>query len=186
MSNKRFHFAGLIFLTLIQIFIPSKMIIDQERTLKYGKEFRFKTAPVDPVDPFRGRYVLLNFEDYKVPVSPGSVWIWGEEVYAEITTGADGFSGFSKISKIKPGKDVDFLKVKITSVPFSENYVYVSLLMDRFYMEEFKAPIAERIFNESVADSNSVTYGVLMVKNGEGVLKDVQIDGVSLVELTNP
>ena len=47
-------FLGVSF---IQIITPLSMIIKRESVLKNGGQFKFKTAPVDPYDAFRGRYV---------------------------------------------------------------------------------------------------------------------------------
>ena len=54
----------LIFLAvvLVQLVVPAKMIFDKEVILKTGTIYKFKTQPIDPSDPFRGKYVTLNYE----------------------------------------------------------------------------------------------------------------------------
>ena len=37
-------------------------IYKRESVLHHGRVFKFQTAPVDPVDAFRGRYVALSFQ----------------------------------------------------------------------------------------------------------------------------
>jgi uncharacterized membrane-anchored protein len=50
---------------LAQWFVPAQMIYDQEQVLREGKTYHFKTAPIDPSDPFRGKYITLSFERCK-------------------------------------------------------------------------------------------------------------------------
>ena len=62
MLNKRYLFAGFILVALLQLFVPANMIWQEEGTIQEGTEFHFKVAPVDPNDPFRGKYISLAFE----------------------------------------------------------------------------------------------------------------------------
>ncbi|HMB62545.1 MAG TPA: hypothetical protein VKN36_05700, partial [Eudoraea sp.] len=54
---------------------------------------------------------------------------------------------------------------------------------DRFYMEESKANEAELTYRQSQRDTSKITYALVRIKNGEAVLKDVMIDGISIREL---
>ena len=54
---------------------------------------------------------------------------------------------------------------------------------NRFYMDEDKALAAENLYFESLADTTKRTYAVVYIKEGKAVLQDVQIDGVSVVDL---
>jgi hypothetical protein len=45
-----------------------------------------------------------------------------------------------------------------------------------------KAVEAERLYNLSAGDSTLLTYAVVMVRNGNGVVKDVRVNEASLVE----
>jgi uncharacterized membrane-anchored protein len=46
----------------LQLGVPAAMVLREEATLRGGAELRFRAGPVDPVDPFRGRYVALSLE----------------------------------------------------------------------------------------------------------------------------
>ena len=50
----------IIFLVvaLAQISVPASMIWKRQRTLREGRLWKFRTAPVDPVDAMRGRYLV--------------------------------------------------------------------------------------------------------------------------------
>jgi uncharacterized membrane-anchored protein len=46
----------------LQIFILLVMIAMKWYTVSYGTKILLKTTPVDPWDPFRGDYIILNYE----------------------------------------------------------------------------------------------------------------------------
>ncbi len=50
-------------------------------------------------------------------------------------------------------------------------------------MEESKASDAEEIYAKSLQDTTQLTYALVSIKNGDAVLKDVLIDGVSIKEI---
>lgn len=64
----------LIVLFAIQLAIPGYMIFEQNQILTEGTAYKFKTRPIDPYDPFRGRYVTLAFEANQevIPVVDGA------------------------------------------------------------------------------------------------------------------
>ncbi len=53
----------------------------------------------------------------------------------------------------------------------------------RYYMEESKAKAAELAHRRSLRNDQEVTYALVNIKNGDAVLKDVMINGVSVKEL---
>jgi uncharacterized membrane-anchored protein len=55
---------------LAQLAVPASLIWKREQTLRHGSVWKFRTAPVDPVDAFRGRYVALEFEAEGQTISP--------------------------------------------------------------------------------------------------------------------
>jgi uncharacterized membrane-anchored protein len=62
MNMKKLQFALMLFavLSFFQLGMPVWMIANREMTLRDGKQFRFRVAPVDPYDAFRGRFVALQ------------------------------------------------------------------------------------------------------------------------------
>ena len=49
-------------------------------------------------------------------------------------------------------------------------------------MEESKAYNAELAYNESASDTNNITYALVSIRNGNAVVKDVIINGISIVQ----
>ncbi len=81
MKNKK-GFILFCLVALVQVSIPLSMIYRSEKTLENGKVFLFKTAPVDPYDAFRGKYVQLGFEHSRVSTNlPHGSFRGGEKAY---------------------------------------------------------------------------------------------------------
>ena len=113
MNNKKILFSLFALMVLAQLLAPSQMIYDQENILANGKLFKFKTQPVDPNDPFRGKYISLSFEQNKIFVKNSTNFHEGETVFVKLKTDTNGFAKITSISKTEPAEDLDYLKLKI-------------------------------------------------------------------------
>lgn len=178
---KKITLILLVTTFLFQWFVPLNMIMQQETILKEGTTFKFKTEPVDPNDPFRGKFVVLNYAADVVDVSNGQEWFQGAPVYVLIQNDSDGFAEIASIEKVAPTGDVHFIKAEIGYV-WGQNptQVRIKYPFERFYMEENKAPKAEVMFREVWRDSSATIYGLVVVKEGQAALADVLVDGVSI------
>ncbi|MEL7005272.1 MAG: GDYXXLXY domain-containing protein, partial [Bacteroidota bacterium] len=177
-------FTLFALMVLAQLYVPAKMIYDQEDILNSGNSFKFKTQPIDPEDPFRGRYVALNFEEISQKQDTGLFEV-GDNVFASFETGKDGFAMIKSISKTAPENESDYLKTYVSYIISSRNgeSIAIDIPFDRFYMEEFKATEAEKTYWNSLRDTSKMTYAIVFLKNGNYALQNVMIDGVSLQEL---
>ena len=182
--NKKNQLLIFAVVALAQLYVPAKMIWNQESILKDGVEYKFKTAPIDPNDPFRGKYITLSFEETNYTVQDETDWGRGEQVYVLLKTDTSGFAKIDSVSKQIPSSDQDFVKAKVWFVSGNdENNLSIDYPFNRFYMEESKAKDAEITYRESQMDTTKTTYALIQVKNGDAVLKDVLIDGVPLKKL---
>lgn len=184
MNTKKLLITAFILVVLAQWFVPARMILDQETVLRSGKEYRFRTAPLDPSDPFRGKYITLNFRDDHFPVSKDEVWRSGENIYVLLTGDQEGFATIRSVSKEKPRTGTDFVKAKVRYMSYDRaKTLYIDYPFDRYYMEESKAPRAERLYNESRTDTTRKAYALVRVLGSKAVLEDVLINGVSIKAL---
>lgn len=180
MNNRKLLLFTFVVVVLAQLFVPSKMIWDREDTLKTGTEFKFKTTPIDPSDPFRGKYITLNYEENSYPIQDGSQWSGSETCFLSVTTDEEGFAKIDSVTKLEP-QHSDFVKAKVYYVIGDE--LFIDYPFERYYMEESKAYPAELVYRESQRDTSTNCYALVSVKNGDAVLKDVMINGSSIVEL---
>ncbi|MCE3227662.1 MAG: hypothetical protein K0S32_2213 [Bacteroidetes bacterium] len=181
---KKLVIALFVLVCLVQLAVPSKMIMDQENVLQAGKEYKFRTAPVDPYDPFRGKYVTLSFEANRYTLANDTTWEKAQDVYVLLGTDSAGYAIISEVRHEAPTETgVDYVLAKVNSA-YSDQ-LNIDYPFERFYMEENKAPEAEKRYREANRRNNTQqeAYAVVYVKEGEAALKDVMIDGVSLRDL---
>lgn len=164
---------------LMQIITPLSMIIRRESVLKNGQQFKFKTAPVDPYDAFRGRYVALRIEEDKVPSPEGVSLRSDQRVYAYITVDEQGFAKFSTVATSRP-KDVPYIEARVECI--YKNNVHLDLPLDRYYMEEKAAPVAEKIYREHTRRDKQDAYVLVRLKDGFAVIEELYVGGKRIEE----
>ncbi|MFZ1289259.1 MAG: GDYXXLXY domain-containing protein [Melioribacteraceae bacterium] len=183
MKNKKILFTIFFLVVIIQLFVPAKMIYDNEDVLSTGKEFKFRTAPIDPIDPFRGKYIFLQYKENIIEIENEKNWKIGETVFLILENDKNGFAKIKSVSMKFIQNNNNFVKAKIVSI-FS-NKLTINYPFDRFYMEETKAGKAETSYNKSLADTNKITYALVAIKNGNAVLKNIFIDDIPIKEFVN-
>lgn len=181
MANKKLLLVTFCVVALIQLYVPAKMIFDSEDVLTTGKEFKFKTEPIDPNDPFRGKYITLRFEENHMEQLTDTNWVANQDIYVELIRDVDGYAKIKTISKTEPSNTEDYVKSKVNYYSqFNEKVVYIDYPFERYYMEETKAPDAEIAYRESARDTSQNTYALVNIKKGQAVLKDVFINEISI------
>lgn len=82
----------LLFWTLVavQALVPLGLIAWNEVALAHGTEVVLRTAPVDPLDLFRGRYVTLSYEISSLPATGARD---GDTVYVALRRSGDRWTG---------------------------------------------------------------------------------------------
>ncbi len=171
---------------LAQWIIPGKMVYDSENVIKEGAVLKFKTMPIDPSDPFRGKYITLNFEANCIEFADSTDWQAGEKVFVTFTTDSAGFAIAENISRTAGDSD-SFLQ---TTVDYVTNYdgeykVCFKLPFNRFYLEESKASQAEQLYWQAQRDSSQIAYGLVSMGAGQAVLNNVIVNDKPIVDIIN-
>lgn len=185
MNYSKLIFPLFIVVALIQLFVPTKMILDRESILANGKEYKFKTAPIDPTDPFRGKYITLNFSERSISLDTTENWKRDETIYVHLAEDQEGFAKIQGISKKKPSKEIGFVKAKVKYTRrHADQTIQITYPFERYYMEESKAYDAERFTRRRIqTDSNQVVYAVVRILEGESVLQNVMVNGKKIETL---
>jgi len=175
-------FIIFIIVALAQLFIPAKMIFNQEDILKTGTVYKFKTRPVDPSDPFRGKYITLNY-DMNSTNSKDTLWLRNQDVYVYIKKDNLGFAELHEVSANALDIDYDYVIAEVNKYNKNTKKLTFNLPFNRFYMEETKAKPAEDTYRKAQNDSlpNNI-YGLVYIKDGEAILKDVIVNDVSIAK----
>lgn len=185
MINKTYIWPIFAIMILAQLYLPAKMILDSESTIKNGMAYKFKTQPVDPYDPFRGKYIDLRYEvemeKYDLDGLANEELQEVYKAYAEIRTNSDGFAEISNLSTEKQNLSGDYIEVKIRSR--QKDKVTINLPYNRYYMEESIAKPSEDYVREIRRDSTVNVYGIINIKDGNGVLIEVMINGRPITDV---
>ena len=182
----RYALFGL--LCLAQIAVPATMVVEHQRTIASGTPWRFQTAPVDPNDPFRGRYVRLGFAAARdaIPMAnSGMIYIAsGTRMYAELAAGPDGFAHLVRLHEERPASG-DYLDVFVRNMqPPNDRKdkgqpaaAFVRLPFDRYYLPEDRAQAVEREYAEATRSARENTYAEVRILNGHAALVSLVLKG---------
>lgn len=185
---KKILLIAFIITVIVQWIIPLRMIWQKETVLRNGKVFNFLTEPVDPSHPFKGRYIILNYEasNYVTTHLDSSINGYDQDVYVLLNRDKDGFAKVQQLVKEKPDNTADFVKASVYYVNRYENdsaSIRINFPFTEFYMDEFKAPKAESMYRESTIDSTQKAYALVSVLDGDAVVKDVMINDKPIMQV---
>jgi uncharacterized membrane-anchored protein len=186
---------GFVVMVAAQWYAPLSMVYDSEKIVDEGVEYRFRTAPVDPSDPFRGKYITLNFEaETYVPADTNELHFnYDQQVYATITPDSLGFAKITRLAAEPPDADIDYMTV--TFRYGSKGYEYASgerispsinleFPFQRLYVEESKASEAEKFYWEAARnDSTLVCYAMVRILKGNSTLVDVMVNDRPIIDI---
>lgn len=170
-----------------QIAVPASMIVQHERTRANGTPWRFQTAPVDPNDPFRGRYVQLDFAAGRQALflveREGAHVRLDDRLYAELVRDESGFARLGNLHQTRPEAG-EYLDVFVRDIDYDREggppSYKVRLPFDRFYLPETKAPEVERAYAEASRKARERTYAEVRVSRGHAALVSLVLDGKSV------
>jgi len=181
---KKWIIPAFLVLCLVQLYAPLSLIVTHNAVLTKGKLFRFKVAPVDPNDPFRGKYITLRYEVNSVKVKNVNEFLGNTKAYVILKTDPHGYAMIENISLRRPNSPVDYVEVPAYVINIDDkNIVDVEFPFRRFYMEETKAVRAEKLFLQTQRNPGVSTVALVYVRNGAAVLEDVLINGESVNKL---
>lgn len=180
LKDKRVIWILLALMMAVQLYIPASMIWGKERIIEEGELMKFRIAPIDPNDPFRGKFIILSYLENTVENEAEEYWEYGEKAFAILREDSFGYAYPIGLQREKPANGY-FVKVSVMSS--SNESVWIEYPFNKYFMEESKAPLAEKLYFEAIMDGDIDIYALVYINDGEAVLEDVQIDGISIEEL---
>ncbi len=186
----RYYLIGLLIVMVIaQWVVPATMIFEQESILTEGATYKFKTAPFDPSDPFRGSYLTLRFAEARHEIDSSLTFKDKDNVFVNLTRDESGFAVIKNISTTRPD-DGDYVVAQTgyespvwdreRDVKTNKKEVAIIFPFNRFYLEESKAKDADRAYQDSNRDSTQVSYAIVKVRKGKSAIEDVILNGESV------
>lgn len=166
---------------LIQLGAIGNQIWTYERVLKEGEAFWFNVRPLDPYDPFRGRYVTLRFEKAnEAPLEEDEIMpaTFPQKGFALLERRDQG-AAIRTVTLIKP-LSKSYLEVDVfgRSQPKNKNTLLLVLPFNRFYMREDIAPLAEKVLRNQTVNVKAK----LRVLEGKGVIENLFVGDIPLAE----
>ncbi|WP_299338105.1 GDYXXLXY domain-containing protein [uncultured Psychroserpens sp.] len=174
-------FILFIILAILQIAVPTQMIFDREGVLNSGTAYKFRTEPVDPSDPFKGKYIVLSYDVDQIKTEDKN-WQRHQEVFITIENDSLGFAEPISVSIDQP-QSGDYVTAKVDWYSNYDSSLHFSLPFNEFYMEESKAYDAEVAHRDAQRDSlPNNTYALVYVMKGNAVLDNVFINDIPIAE----
>lgn len=190
-------FAAIILLIPIYVAVSSQNVLDN------GKLYKFKPMAFDPFDPFRGKYLRVNYQTNDIPTEFN--FEDGETVYVSIGQDQDGFAFFEEAFK-SPPKNVDYLKSTVESSFVNEflqreiemalergdndmetidtrNKVTIKIPdnMNKYFINENAALRAEKVFRRK----RDNCYIGVRIMDGTAILEDIYVFDQPILEYLN-
>lgn len=179
------YILAFVALAIIQWIIPGRLMWQKDVVLKKGVAYKFKTQPVDPNHPFKGKYIVLNFAENSFTDTVQRGLEAKDPVFVLLSKDNHGFAFINGLSAVQPQNTDAYVKATVyyTSVEHDSITVFLEYPFTEFYMQEFKAPRAEAIYFESATDSSKITYARVRILKGDAVIEDVYINDVPIRNL---
>jgi uncharacterized membrane-anchored protein len=171
---KYWRLIVFLLVALAQLAVPASLIWKREQTLRKGSVWRFRTAPVDPVDAFRGRYVALEFEEEARQIAPPAGAEDGRKVFVTLRQTPEGFAEIDRITTSAPPGD-DFIEAQLHGTT-------VSLPFDKYWVTERDAPAAEAAYRAQSTREKQNAFVTVRVFKGDAALEQLYLDGIPLGE----
>ena len=90
MNQNKWITIGFILMVAVQLVVPASMIYNAEAIIAKGTEYKFITTPIDPTDPFRGKYITLSYRENRFQIYNPEEWSTNEIVFVTLTTDENG------------------------------------------------------------------------------------------------
>ena len=177
--KKIYSYILFSLMVIAQIAVAGQMVYKYESTIASDNVYKFKTVPVDPNDPFRGKYISLRYAINSFPTTDDD-WEYGQKAFVYVSKDEHGFAQLETVSKTKL-LNSEFDYIEVVGLNYYSGRIHFELPFDRYYMEESKAYDAEVLAREVQRSDNPANiYAEVHIENGTHVLTDIVVNGVSI------
>lgn len=208
--KKHLYLTVAVIGIVAQFGVLGAMIVRRELALKHGAVCRFRTAPVDPFDAFRGKYVALDIEGARDGLLTDTRFETNQRVYLRIGTDTNGFSMIQGLA-VKPDASALWIKAQVSyswdeyrETPEMTNAVPAvgavtrpdtrkvstgkyrtrfRMPFDRYYMDEALASEAENAYRDASRRERRDAVVIVRVWHGLTVIEGVEVGGKPIQDL---
>jgi len=178
MNKKILIRFSFVFAVLFQLLLLFSFIYDKEDIINNGSEFKFMITKFKPSNLDGRNYICLNLKEEFI--SDEKIQIF-DNLFVSIKENSDGFASITSISKERPVDTSDYVK----AISFHSRYGTTNYMLpfNIFYFKEVYADEIKSIYKKCIKDSSKKVYALVSIKNGKGLLKDLFIDDVSIMDM---
>jgi uncharacterized membrane-anchored protein len=165
-----------LLLALLQFGVVGWMIWRYQRIQSTGSVHRFLLEPVDPADPFRGRYLQLSFEADEVALCPFNGQ-HTDRLYLSLGKDSLGFVRFAKADKEAPSSG-EYLQADVADIYGNENGCATARLdfpFDRWYMNEKEVAAA-------LTRAGTRCWLAVRIRDGKAVAEQLYINDTAIAD----
>ncbi|MFT5778678.1 MAG: putative membrane-anchored protein [Crocinitomicaceae bacterium] len=211
MKNKKILFFAFAAIVLL---IPIYIAANSQYILSSGTLYKFRPAVYDPFDPFRGKYLQINYDTRNIPTN--EEFKKNDDVYVSIGVDEDGYAYFKEAFKTAPTTS-DYLVSTVSSIDGFFNLVSIDMEELDFDMDDledldpddsnepgpsFKGSINIKVpdnmckyfINEDDAlraeivfdDQRDSSYVGVRILNGSSRLEDIYIKNKPILDYLHP
>ena len=172
MKNRKLIFVAF---ALVILAVPIFILINSERIIADGEKYKLHLRGYDPIDPFRGRYIRLNFEE---PLYCDEELKSGGKAYITLEKDSLGFSYFHSAKSTRPDNS-NYFEAKMEK--WGNCNVDLNNI-EKYFINEDKASKAELIVQDYTRKKPNDIWVEVSVLDGEMRMVDVFIEGTPLLE----
>ncbi len=174
MKTKKIIFAAF---ALIIVLIPLYLIFKSEDVLKNGHQHKLRLQGYDPMDPFRGKFLRIRFEN-SVRCETGMKE--GDLGFVLLEKDTSGFSHFSYVQKERPPHS-DYVEAKIIMVYEGRAELDFDNL-NKYFINEDQAGEAEEIIADFTRMAPDKIHLNIRVLDGEARIEDIIVKSKKLLD----
>lgn len=174
MKNKKLLFAAY---GLVILLIPFYLIFQSESILTEGHKHKIRLQGYDPMDPFRGKYLRLSF-DNNVPCEKGVKT--GSTGYVILKKDSLGFSYFASVQANRPSHS-DYIEAKVQMIFGGEAMIDLDN-MNKYFINEDIASDAEEVIGDFTSQAPDKIWLTIRVLDGEARIEDIIVRSKKLID----
>jgi uncharacterized membrane-anchored protein len=178
---KTLRLAIFVVVALAQLALPASMVWKRQRTVSYGRVWKFRTAPADPIDIVRGRYLRLRFaaEEFAWPKTLPNA---GRTVYVRLKEDDAGFAIVQDLSdEPLPAANNDVVPVDLYGSP-RQGTERVHFGFDEMWVTEANASAAETAYRDHSRQGQADAYATVRIRDGDAAIEQLFIANKPLRE----
>lgn len=178
---KKLRLVIYLLIAAAQLAVPASMIWKRQHTLSYGRVWKFRTAPADPIDIVRGRYLRLRFaaEEFAWPKTLPNA---GRTVYVRLKEDDAGFAVVEDISDKRPASGNNDVVPADLYGSSREGTERVHFQFDEMWVTEGDAMAAETAYREHSRQGHADAYATVRIRDGDAAIEQLFIGDKPLRE----